>query len=551
MRYIAFLLLFLSVLSTSKAQTEASPKHEVRAVWLTTLNGLDWPRTRGAEAQKQELIHILDQLKEAGINTVLFQTRVRATTVYPSKMEPWEPTLAGGNAPSYNPLQFCIGECHKRGMECHAWVCTIPIGKWNKVGCKEMRKKYPKLIKRVGEEAYMDPANPQTADYMARICREIVANYDVDGIHLDYIRYPETWKLKISKSQARANITSVVRAIHRAVKAEKPWVKMSCSPIGKHDNLTRYKAGGWNARTAVCQDAQAWMREGLMDQLYPMMYFKDDNFYPFAIDWQEQSNGRTIVSGLGIYFLDPKEGKWTLDIVEREMYVTRQIGIGHCYFRSKFFTDNQKGIYDFGKRFDAVPALVPPMTWAGKPVPAAPTSLTIDGNTLYWQGAQDHSGGPYLLYNIYASKYFPVDINNSENIVATRVMASNLLVPSQGLNYAVTAMDRYGQESTPVQLQLVANSRPENDDSPSAPMSEGAIPFYTVSKTQGIFIMPPRPSNLDARFIMIEDIQGKSISVQPYTRQLSLADIPRGIYQLRSLGRKGRNHRLGILYVDK
>ena len=326
---------------------------------------------------------------------------------------------------------------------------------------------------------------------------------------------------------------------------------MSCSPIGKHDNLTRYKAGGWNARTAVCQDAQAWMREGLMDQLYPMMYFKDDNFYPFAIDWQEQSNGRTIVSGLGIYFLDPKEGKWTLDIVEREMYVTRQIGIGHCYFRSKFFTDNQKGIYDFGKRFDAVPALVPPMTWAGKPVPAAPTSLTIDGNTLYWQGAQDHSGGPYLLYNIYASKYFPVDINNSENIVATRVMASNLLVPSQGLNYAVTAMDRYGQESTPVQLQLVANSRPENDNSPSAPMSEGAIPFYTVSKAQGIFIMPPRPSNLDARFIMIENIQGKSISVQPYTRQLSLADIPRGIYQLRSLGRKGRNHRLGILYVDK
>ena len=551
MRYIAFLLLFLSVLSTSKAQTETSPKHEVRAVWLTTLNGLDWPRTRGAEAQKQELIHILDQLKEAGINTVLFQTRVRATTVYPSKMEPWEPTLAGGNAPSYNPLQFCIDECHKRGMECHAWVCTIPIGKWNKVGCKEMRKKYSKLIKRIGEEAYMDPANPQTADYMARICREIVANYDVDGIHLDYIRYPETWKLKISKSQARANITSVVRAIHRAVKAEKPWVKMSCSPIGKHDNLTRYKAGGWNARTAVCQDAQAWMREGLMDQLYPMMYFKDDNFYPFAIDWQEQSNGRTIVSGLGIYFLDPKEGKWTLDIVEREMYVTRQIGIGHCYFRSKFFTDNQKGIYDFGKRFDAVPALVPPLTWAGKPVPAAPTSLTIDGNTLYWQGAQDHSGGPYLLYNIYASKYFPVDINNSENIVATRIMASNLLVPSQGLNYAVTAMDRYGQESTPVQLQLVANSRPENDNSPSAPMSEGAIPFYTVSKAQGIFIMPPRPSNLDARFIMIENIQGKSISVQPYTQQLSLADIPRGIYQLRSLGRKGRNHRLGILYVDK
>ena len=69
------------------------------------------------------------------------------------------------------------------------------------------------------------------------------------------------------------------------VKAEKPWVKMSCSPVGKHDNLTRYSAGGWNARTAVCQDAQEWLRQGLMDELYPMMYFQGDNFYPFAIDW--------------------------------------------------------------------------------------------------------------------------------------------------------------------------------------------------------------------------------------------------------------------------
>jgi hypothetical protein len=69
-----------------------------------------------------------------------------------------------------------------------------------------------------------------------------------------------------------------------------------------------------------------------------MMYFQGDNFFPFAIDWQEMSYGRTVVSGLGIYFLDPREGKWTLDIVQREMSVVRQLGMGHCYFRSQFFT---------------------------------------------------------------------------------------------------------------------------------------------------------------------------------------------------------------------
>jgi uncharacterized lipoprotein YddW (UPF0748 family) len=101
------------------------------------------------------------------------------------------------------------------------------------------------------------------------------------------------------------------------VKAYKPWVKMSCSPIGKYDDLSRYSSRGWNARRQVAQDAQGWLRDGLMDQLYPMMYFQGNNFYPFAIDWQEQSYGRTIVSGLGIYMLHPQERNWPLAEVKR------------------------------------------------------------------------------------------------------------------------------------------------------------------------------------------------------------------------------------------
>ena len=83
----------------------------------------------------------------------------------------------------------------------------------------------------------------------------------------------------------RERITSIVRKINRAVKALKPWVKLSCSPIGKSGDLSRYPSGGWNAYNAVYQDAQGWLREGLMDQLYPMMYFRGNNFYPFALDW--------------------------------------------------------------------------------------------------------------------------------------------------------------------------------------------------------------------------------------------------------------------------
>ena len=543
-------ILGLTAQTPRTALWDASPatKYEVRAVWLTTIANLDWPQSKDAATQQRELMETLDRLRDAGINTVLFQARVRATTIYPSQIEPWETCLTGvpGRSPGYDPLRLCIDECHKRGMECHAWVVTIPVGKWQNIGCKELRQRKPSLVKRIGDEGFMDPENPATATYLANVCREIVQNYDVDGIHLDYIRYPETWRIKVSRSKGREHITAIVRAINKAVKQEKPWVKLSCSPIGKHDDLARYRAGGWNARTAVCQDAQMWLREGLMDALFPMMYFQGNNFYPFAVDWQEQSAGRIVVPGLGIYFLDPREGKWTLDQVERQMHVSRQLGLGHCYFRSKFLTDNVKGIYDFAARFDATPALIPPMTWAGKPVPSAPTGITLDGNRLSWEGAVDRSGGPYLLYNIYASKDFPVDVSRAENLVAVRQQTTSLRVPARSvtpnsstvLNFAVTAMDRYGQESEP--LQLLLNAGPQY----AAPL---------IARTDGSPVaMPKKGSVLDADYMIIETLSGRQVATVPYTEgSLKVDFLPDGMYQLRSLGRKGRNHRMGFFSIRR
>ena len=309
-RYISIVLsLFFLTCSDLTAQIPL-PKHEVRAVWLTTIGGLDWPHsyarsTASIKTQQNELCSILDKLKAANVNTVLLQTRIRGTVIYPSIYEPWDGCLSGipGTSPGYDALQFAIDECHKRGMELHAWVVTIPVGKWNKTGCQRLRSKHPKMLKRIGEDGYMNPECNETAEYLGNICREITRNYDIDGIHLDYIRYPETWKMSVSREQGRRHITTIVKQIYKEVKSLKPWVKLSCSPVGKHDDLTRYDSRGWNARTKVCQDAQAWMRNGLMDELFPMMYFRDNQFYPFALDWKENSYGRIIAVGLGIYFL--------------------------------------------------------------------------------------------------------------------------------------------------------------------------------------------------------------------------------------------------------
>lgn len=145
-RLTLFYIFFACLLCSLTAQ----PKQELRAVWLTTLEGLDWPSVKGTstsieQKQKQELRRIFDQLKRANVNTILYQARIRGTVTYPSRIEPWDGCVSGtfGKAPNYDPLQFAIEEAHKRGMELHAWVVTVPAGKWNSYGAKQLRQKLP------------------------------------------------------------------------------------------------------------------------------------------------------------------------------------------------------------------------------------------------------------------------------------------------------------------------------------------------------------------------------------------------------------------------
>ncbi len=556
--YILLLLLFASL------GGQAQPKHEVRAVWLATIGGIDWPHSYAKddatiEKQKDELRQILDRLQCANINTVLLQTRIRGTVIYPSAYEPWDGCLSGvpGSSPGYDALQFAIDECHRRGMELHAWIVTIPIGKWNALGCRRLRQKMPRGIKKIGADGYMNPENRQTADYLADICGEVTRNYDIDGIHLDYIRYPETWTLRESRTQGRANITAIVKAIARRVKALKPWVKMSCSPVGKHDDLARYPSRGWNAYTTVCQDAQGWLRDGLMDALFPMMYFRDNNFYPFALDWKEQSHGRIIAPGLGIYFLSPKEKDWPLTDITRELNVLRAEGMGHAYFRSKFFTDDTKGIYSFAReQYCQYPALVPPMTWQNSTPPKSPQGLSLQkmkgGRTLLsWSHEEEDT--TMMFFNVYASPTFPVNTDDARNLIATRRQPRSLVIPcSSPLHFAVTATDRYGNESLPLQESyettslIMASSADGNTSLPllSCNGKRVTVPF-TVRLT-------------DAKLLIVTTLQGSVVATIPLlyngntpSATADISTLQEGMYALRTLEKKGVSHRIGMFLVKR
>lgn len=547
MRRILFLLLYILASVGCGAQPLGygfrQPKYEARAVWLTTIGGLDWPHSYAQsgpsiERQKRELARLLDRFQKAGINQVLLQTRIRATTLYPSQYEPWDGCLSGhpGKSPGYDALAYAIEECHRRGMELHAWIVTIPVGKWNGLGCIQLRRKHPGLIRKMGPDGFMDPEKPQTAHYLADICEEITRNYDVDGIHLDYIRYPETWNAKISGVEGRKYITNIVRTIRNRIKLAKPYLKLSCSPIGKFDDLSRYGSYGWNAYSRVCQDAQGWLREGLMDELFPMMYFQGKQFFPFAIDWSENAFGRIVAPGLGIYFLSPSEKNWPLEVITREMEVLRQYGLGHAYFRAQFLVDNEKGIYDFAtQQFDNTPALIPPMTWQSKVRPDMPSALTIEKGKLHWQGPKQG------MFNIYCSRNWPVDTEDARNLIKIRSRETHLAIPvgATPCYYAITTLDRYGNESLPLQSDLGAKA---------------ANPSHThlLPCEGGWLRLPPRHAWEDADLLLIEDLKGKPVANFIWEKErLDLSNLQAGMYQLRSLNKKGITHRLGFFQIRK
>ena len=548
-------LITLTILLLTMAQTAAQPKHEIRATWLTTLGGMDWPRNKATSAegirrQQQELCDILDHLKEANFNTVMMQTRLRGDLIYPSAIETFPEALTGktGKNPGYDPLAFAIEECHKRGMELHAWIVTIPAGNNRQVkllGKSSVVKKKRPICKQHDGAWFLDPGHPGTADYLSSIVREIVTRYDVDGIHFDYIRYPENarrfpdrdtyrkyGKGKDLKQWRRENITNITRRLYTEIKQVKPWVKVSSSPVGKFKDTSRYSSLGWNAYETVHQDAQGWLKEGIHDALFPMMYFKDNHFYPFVLDWKENDNGRWVIPGLGIYFLSPKEKDWPLDEMSRQLHFTRQSGLaGHAFFRNKYLLDNVKGILDeIQHEFYSTPALIPPMIWQDSIAPSAPTSPTYekqaDGNVkLSWDVSKDNHDLP-VVYHLYASNTYPVDTNDAKNLMVTSIKENMIIIPNLKKYFAVTSADRYGNESAPIDI-----NHPNKTDNPIL--------------NQGNKLILPECE--DAQEVLICNSINETILKTKFQNEISLELLPKGFYIVYTLNKEGRKVMIGTI----
>ena len=525
---------------------EAQQKYEYRAVWLTTIENLDWPRTRAktpadVEKQKAELVVLLDSLQAMNVNTVLLQTRVRGDVIYPSAIEPFAYLLTGvpGKNPGYDPMAFAIEECHKRNIQLHAWLVTLPLGKAEyvkRLGRSSLPSKKSALCTYYKGAWYMEPGNPATADYIVSLVKEIVRNYNVDGIHLDYVRYPDTVdgypdgalyrKYGRGMSLAawrRANITRIASSVYSAVKELKPWVRVSSAPLGKYDNLTRYGSYGWDAYNTVYQDAQGWLRDGIMDALFPMLYFNGNHFYPFVLDWCENRYGRHVAPGVGVYRLAPEYGGWPSIEIERQMRTSRSATAdGVVMFRTAHLIGNTGGVREIFTKIYNKPALVPPMDWIAD-APATPVVTRCErddsGVSLQWNVVLPVKGFPAVRYNVYAALGDTVDIGNIDNLVATGLNETTFrwqCRSNRDFAIAVTAVDACGVESEPRFL--------------SAPVGG--------SMERGDIIRLPHQQSWGQR-ISVADIYGRELYYGKFRREFNVASFAPGRYILTVTNRHG------------
>ncbi|UCD39028.1 MAG: family 10 glycosylhydrolase, partial [Fidelibacterota bacterium] len=305
---------------------------EFRATWVITWHHI----SSGASIEENQarVREIMDDHVAANMNAVIFQVRQNGTAYYNSSFEPWG-SYAGGSDPGYDPLTYAIEQAHARGLELHAWMNTFES---RGAATGTPAQVHPEWVCRDGNGNPM-PANhalspglPAVRSYLVDVAMEMVNNYDIDGIHLDYVRWNEYTTSSVTASPLLAKgipqeesipdgmvtqaqlealqaaapqdrylydsehpysetppdsvgggqfpswedfwrwaVTEFVHTLHDSIRSVKPWVRLSTAALGN------YNWGGWQGYGTVFQDAALWFNQEYIDQLTPMHYHWTDS----------------------------------------------------------------------------------------------------------------------------------------------------------------------------------------------------------------------------------------------------------------------------------
>ena len=492
-----------------------SPKREFRGAWIATVINLDWPDSRldNPADQQQQLVTMLDKLKEAGINAVMFQIRTECDALYDSPYEPWSYWLTGeqGKAPDplYDPLEFAIEEAHKRGMEIHAWFNPYRAERLvddYDLSDEHITVQNPDWALQVGTIKFLDPGLPQVRDFVGKIIADVVRRYDVDGVHFDDYFYPYPPN-QITDEDAttfdehsrgftdigdwrRDNVNILIEAVHDSINAIKPHVKFGMSPFGIWKNGVPQGITGLDAYNVIFADPVAWLEAETIDYIVPQLYWPfggGQDYGTLATWWESVRNGRQFYPGHGVYKSDINSF-WNPDAFDPDE-VPRQIrfnrdheGIdGSIFFRAKNITHyHSKGFADSLKTdLNYYPSIIPSIAWKDSlyAVPGNPGEFVhswVDEHTILfeWDAPPPPAFGDDLVrYAVYrmntaSPPVLPDDLDLGEHLLsvqAGRSLEDSPLPSEDPYYYVVTALNRNHNESEPSDV-IVLNVTSVPDD---------------------------------------------------------------------------------------
>ena len=476
--------------ATAAAQAPLQPKREFRGAWVQTVNGQYMGMHR--DDMQRTLTSYLDAFKSYGLNAVMFQVRCEGDALYQSSYEPWSYYLTGqqGKAPDpfWDPLQWMIDECHKRGLELHAWInpYRAKTAAKHELALNHPINMYPEHFFKYGDLTLFDPGEPYNREYICRVTADILRRYDVDGIHMDdyFYPYPAAGRdIPDDKSYAqynngiadradwrRHNVNELVRMMHDTIRAVKPWVKFGISPFGIYHNARRggnvpgSATNGLENYEDLYADVLCWVNNGWVDYTMPQLYWQIGHpvaDYATLINWwSENTRNRPLIIGESventIKYPDPQNPQ--SHQIYAKMNLARSLGTaGTCQWYAAAFAEN-RGNYAEALRqsYYSSPALPPAMPFISTQKPGKVKKLkpvwTEDGYMLFWSAPRAKKPidevQRYVVYRFAAGE--PVNTEDASHIVD--ITSNNfLLLPyadgSGRYTYAVTALNRIGNES--------------------------------------------------------------------------------------------------------
>lgn len=467
----------------------AQQKREFRGAWIQCVNGQF--KGIGTETMQRTLTYQLNELQKDGCNAIIFQVRPECDALYESDLEPWSYYLTGvqGEKPNpyWDPLQWMIDECHRRGMELHAWInpYRAKTKSPHQNAANHVIVRHPEWTFDYDGLTLLNPAYKECRDYICDVVKDIVERYDVDGLHIDdyFYPYPVAGVEIPDEAQYRAapngmknrddwrryNVNMFIQQVYETIHATKPWVKFGVSPFGIYRNQKSdpngSKTNGLQNYDQLYADVLLWDANGWMDYCVPQLYWEIGNKaadYDELIHWWNRHLTRTP-----LYIGEDVERTVKYpDLTNKSQHqLAAKMALhaelpriqGTVLWYAKAAVDN---VGNYGtllrNNYWRMPALQPLMPHIDKKAPKAPRKLKVvrmdDGeHVLFWmppkgKGWQDEAAS-YVVYRF--EKGEPINIDDPSKIVKVTTDCLYMIPAGQSgrFTYVVTALDRMQNES--------------------------------------------------------------------------------------------------------